>query len=95
VHVRAVGRKRDESGNPIVVANSNPILDTRVYDVQFPDGKMETYVANVIAENIYSQLDNERNRFLLLEEIMDHGRHGSAVHADNKYVTHNGRKILR
>ena len=95
VHARVIGRKRDELGNPIGVANSNPILDTQVYDVQFPDGKMETYAANVRAENIYSQLDNEGNRFLLLEEIMDHRRDGSAVHADNKYITHNGRKILR
>jgi hypothetical protein len=72
IPARVIGRKRDESGNPIGTANTNPILDTCLYDVQFLDGRVETYAANIIAENIYSQLDNEGNRFLLLEEIMDH-----------------------
>ena len=72
IPARVIGRKRDESGNPIGMVNTNPILDTRLYDVQFLDGRVETYAANIIAENIYSQLDDEGNRFLLLEEIMDH-----------------------
>jgi hypothetical protein len=31
-------RKRDFDGNSIGKANSNPLLDTRLYDVAFPDG---------------------------------------------------------
>jgi hypothetical protein len=34
-------------------------MDTRIYDVQFPDGHVEAYSANVIAENIYAQVDEE------------------------------------
>ena len=49
-----VGRKRDYDGKPIGTSNSNPILDTRVYDVEFPDGHVEEFTANVIAECIYS-----------------------------------------
>ena len=37
-YVRA--RKRDANGNPKGIANNNPLLDTRVYDVEFPDGKI-------------------------------------------------------
>jgi len=92
IPARVIGRKRDESGNPIGTANTNPILDTCLYDVQFLDGRVETYAANIIAENIYSQLDDEGNRFLLLEEIMDHRRGKNAVHIDDKYIIHNGRK---
>ncbi len=36
VPAKVIGRKWDPSGNPIGVANTNPILDTRVYDMQFP-----------------------------------------------------------
>jgi hypothetical protein len=36
-----VGRKRDMNGNPVGQRNSNPILDSRVYEVQFPDGHVE------------------------------------------------------
>jgi hypothetical protein len=95
IPARVIGRKRDESGNPIGTANTNPILDTCLYDVQFLDGRVETYAANIIAENIYSQLDNEGNRFLLLEEIMDHRWGKNAIHIDDKYIIHNGRKTPR
>ena len=36
-------RKRDVEGNTIGRANSNPILDTRTYKVEFEDGSMSTY----------------------------------------------------
>ena len=35
---QVVSRKRDQDGNPIGRANSNPIMDTRIYQVVFPDG---------------------------------------------------------
>jgi len=34
-------RKRNASGQPIGIANPNPMLDTRVYEVAFPDGHTE------------------------------------------------------
>jgi hypothetical protein len=48
------------------------ILDTRIYEVQFPDGHMAEYTANVIAECIYSQVDDEGHQYLLLDEIIDY-----------------------
>jgi hypothetical protein len=44
-----VGRKKGADGNPIGLANSNPILDTREYEVEFPDGTFDSYTANIIA----------------------------------------------
>ena len=41
-------RKRDVEGNKIGRADSNPIFDTRTYEVEFEDGNMITYFANVI-----------------------------------------------
>jgi hypothetical protein len=52
-------RKRDVHGNPIGVANNNPILNTRIYEVTFPDGHTAEFAANVIAECLYSQIDSE------------------------------------
>jgi hypothetical protein len=48
-------RKRDSEGNPVGVSNAN----TRVYEVEFPDGSREDYAANIIAENMYAQVDDE------------------------------------
>jgi hypothetical protein len=38
-------RKRDIHGNPIGRATSNPILDTRIYQVELPDGHIEEFSA--------------------------------------------------
>ena len=71
VSAKVIGRKTDRDGNPIGVGHSNPLLDTRVYEVQFPDGHTEESAANTIAENIYSQVDEEGNQYLLMQEITD------------------------
>jgi len=47
---RVIGRKRDQEGNPIGKYNKNPILDTTVYEVEFPDNTIRDYAANVLAE---------------------------------------------
>jgi len=88
---KAIARKRDHDGNPIDKAHSNPILDTRQYQVIFPDGETAEYSANVIAECLYSQVDNEGNHFLLLDEILDWKRMDDAA-KDEKIlqVSHNG-----
>ena len=41
-------QKRDSMGNPSGVSHANPILDTRAYEVVFPDGEVTEYGANVI-----------------------------------------------
>ncbi len=47
--------KRNRDGNPIWLAKSNPILDTRSYIVYFDDGDKTKLTANMIAESLYSQ----------------------------------------
>ncbi|MGH3053527.1 MAG: hypothetical protein ACRDL7_00940, partial [Gaiellaceae bacterium] len=82
-----IGRKRDVNGNPLGISHRNPILDSRVYNVQFPDGHVEEYAANVIAESLYSQVDDEGNQYLIMDEIIDHRCNDTAVHQDDMYVT--------
>ena len=85
---KVVGRKRELDGTLKGTANSNPILDTRTYEVEFPDGDVAEYAANVIAENMYAQCDAEGNQHLLLEAISDHKTDNHAVkQADNFVVT--------
>jgi len=45
-------RARDAQGNLSGRSNKNPILDTRLYKVEFGDGTIGTYAANVIAESM-------------------------------------------
>jgi hypothetical protein len=52
-------RVKDRDGNPIGRQNSNPLLDKREYEVEFPDGAIEALQANLIAENMSSQINSE------------------------------------
>lgn len=65
-------RLRDGNGNPIGIRKPNPLLDTREYEVNFPDGSSGSYLGNIITENIYSQVNQEGKTYTLLDEIIDH-----------------------
>ena len=65
-------RKRDSMGNPVGKEHTNPILDSRVYDLEFPDGRIEEYAVNIIAENLFAQSDDNGWDSGILKEIVDH-----------------------
>ena len=52
-------RKRNHEGMLIGTSNDNPILNTAVYNVVTPDGNIHEYAANVIAENLWNQEDDD------------------------------------
>ena len=85
-------RKRDMNGNPIGKRNNNPLLDTREYVVEFPDGAIAEYTTSVIAEHLYSQVDSEGRQYLLLDEIEEHRRDASAVASDDGFYDDERRK---
>ena len=64
------GRKRDHNGDLIGTANANPILDTRVYQLEFPDGRVEEYAMNIIAENLIAQTNNDGWDTGIFDEII-------------------------
>jgi hypothetical protein len=72
-------RRRDHNGRPFGLRNANPMLDTCEYEVLFPDGTQQSYMANAIAENLYSQVDSEGHTFAVLQEIIGHERDRTAV----------------
>ncbi len=93
---KVVGRARDSMGNVKGSSHTNPMLDTRIYDVMFPDGSISQYAANIIAENVYAQVDDEGNMYTLLKEITDHKTNGHAVKADDGWnVSKNGRRTRK
>ncbi len=90
-----IRRKRDHEGCPLGVRNTNPLLDTREYDVTFPDGSSESYMANTIAEGIYSQVDQEGRMFTLLSEIIDHEEDKAQTQvATGRYTTRGWRFLV-
>jgi hypothetical protein len=55
------------------------LFDTREYEVEFTDGTREKYQVNIVAENMFAQVDNEGNQYLLLQEITDDKKDNSAI----------------
>ena len=53
-HDKVTWRSKDADGNIIGTYGDNPFINTVVYDVAFPDGIINKYAANIIAENMYA-----------------------------------------
>ena len=75
----------------------NPTNNSIIYEVEFDDGTVKEYAANVIAENMLSQVDSDGVTIQLLESIIDYKRDESvAVSKADKYVYNkHGRRRLR
>jgi hypothetical protein len=84
---KVVKRLRDKNGLPIGTANDNPIFDTRIYEVEFPDGHRSSLAANAIAENLFAQIDDEGNRHVLFDEITSYRTNGKELKQQDAYVT--------
>lgn len=50
-------RHVDPDGQVTGEFNNNPLLNSIIYDVEFTDGSLKEYSANVLVENIYSSVD--------------------------------------
>ena len=59
---RVTKRARESNGNPLGTEDTNPIIDTRQYIVNFDDGYEAELAANVIATNMYAQCNPNRNQ---------------------------------
>jgi hypothetical protein len=70
---------RNEDDELYGTKNTNPILDTRTYEVEFPSGEVAEYTANIIAESMFAHCDAEGNHDLLLDSIVDHKSSEQAV----------------
>ena len=88
--VKVLKRKTDIDGKPIGVANKNPSLDTREYICEYPDGTLDTYHANTIAEIIWSQCDIDGNEFMSYKEIIDHRKNDKALLIDDGFTIVDG-----
>ena len=76
--------------------SDNPIMNSMIHEVEFPDGQVEEYSANIIAKNILSQVDSDGYSMQLMQVIVDYKCDDSmAVQmADQHVFTKSGQKCL-
>jgi len=84
---RVTKQLRDANGLPIGTAHDNPILDSRMYEVDYQDGHKSAMAANAIAQNLFAQVDAEGNRHVLFDEIIDHHTYGKEVKQQDAFLT--------
>ena len=76
--------------------NDIPILNTVLYDVQFSDGAIKPYLANLIAENIIMQVNADGYHCKLLGGIQDHSKDKRAVEKkDRRILSKLGRRSMQ
>ena len=77
--------------------DDNPILNTVLYDVEFADGQVREYAANVIAENMLTQVDSNGFTLTMMKGIVDFKMDPAvAIPKDEKYlITKSGQRQLR
>ena len=86
-------RSRDDEGRPVGRAHANPMLDTREYEIELEDGEMDKILANQIAANLYSQLDDEGREILSFKGIIGHKRDDTALSKEEGFIElRNGQK---
>ena len=87
---------RDNEGEPIGTSHSNPILDSRMYEIEFPDGLRQSVAANVSAENLVFQVNQEGKRHRLLDMIVDVRKTKEALNEEDAFlISRNGIKRQR
>ena len=79
-------RSKNDNDEIVGTYNENPILNTLVYDVEFPDGDVREYRANIIVENTYAQVDADRFAHTLVDHNSDYRKDGNAIDKADSYV---------
>ena len=82
---KVIRRSVDDSGNLVGNWNENPILNTVLYDVEFPDGAIKSYGANVVAENILNTVGEDGIFSQFLEGIVGHRHNKKALTNKERY----------
>ena len=95
-HARVKKRHRDEEGQITGTYSDNPIVNTLLYDVEFDNGSTREYAANVIAANLYEQVDCDGYNHSMFRGIEDFRKNLDAVPKSNTFIkTKSGKRRMR
>ena len=93
---RVIRRSVDSDGKVVGNHNDIPILNTILYDVDFPDGAVKPYSANKIAENIRNQVDEDGYHNQIINTILEHSNNSQSLYKKDKWIfTKRGRQSMR
>jgi hypothetical protein len=90
---RAIG----PDGTIACTYDENPYLNSMIYEVEFPDGQVKEYAANMIPENMLTQVDEDGFSLTMMSAIIDYRKDEDVVisKTDMHVVTRRGNKRPR
>ena len=80
---KVIGCSKENDGNFVVSDDDNPVLNTMVYDVEFPDGAVRGSASNIIAENMFAQVDSDGFASFILDSILYYTMTDDSISIDN------------
>ena len=83
---RVLGRTVGPDDRTLGTWDDNHFLNTLVYDVEFLDGEVKEYSANVIGKNLLDQVDLEGYSVYSFDCIVDYRKEDDAVSMKDQYV---------
>jgi hypothetical protein len=83
---RVTKRLQDANGLPIGIANENPILDTHMYEVEHADGVKASMTASLIAQNMFTQVNEDGHRYVPFQEIVDYWSSDQAIKEADAFI---------
>ncbi|GFH48999.1 Blackbeard [Chaetoceros tenuissimus] len=92
---KVVKRLRKNDGDPLNTGSYNPLHDTALYQVEFPSGLTENIQANIIAENMFAQVDSKGHHQQILKEISDHSWDHTAIPRWDGYIKSKSEMVLK
>ena len=76
-------------------SHTNPIFDTRMYQVEFAGGEVTELTVNVIPESMYAQCNLQGNEYILLDVLVDYHRDNKAISLPDQQTTIQDRPVTR
>ena len=73
--------------------HTNPIFDTRMYQVEFAGEKVTELTTNFIAESMYTQCNTDGNEHLPLDALVDYQKDNKAISSSDQQITVWGRPV--
>jgi hypothetical protein len=94
---KVVRQSLGPDGRTAGMYDDNPMLNSVIYDIEFPDGQTKEYAANTIAENMLTQVDCDGYSTTLMQGIIDFKKDEATAisKADKWVVTARGQRRLR
>ena len=86
---KVIWRNVEVYGKVLGYYNDIPMLNTILYDIQFPYGAIKPYSENLITENILTQVDDDGYHNHLLKGILDHSRDKQSLEKKDKWIVTN------